>query len=112
MSAACAFVALHAVFKIGDAFANMLCPNGIWLMFMASEAGVAAGVVVHMAGGTRGCVRAFKQEEFRVVEIGRLPGLLAMALPAIGTGAAMRRCVGRYVARGTLCAGRGQQQRV
>ena len=112
MLAARAAVASCTIVEIRNAFPDMLCPDRSWLMLVAAKAGVAAGVIVEMAGRARGRVRAIEQEVFGMLEIGRLPRLLAVALPARRARTAMSRRVGRGVAGLAFRAGRRLQQGV
>ncbi len=110
MFAAAASMALHAVLEIGDALPKMPCPDRIRLMLMASEAGEPAVVIVGVAGSAGGPMRAFKQEELGVIEMGGLPAILAVAQSTIRARAAVDRSPGHFVARVAFRAGLRQQQ--
>ena len=93
---------LHTIFKVRDAFLDMLGLDSGGLMLMAAVAGIAAVIVAFVAGGTWRLVITIEQEALVVVEGGRLPRLLVMALPAIARDLAMQvtrrlRVAGRAV---------------
>jgi len=75
---------LSAVLEIANAFPQMLCPNSVGLVRVASIAGVAAGIAADMAGCAGRVVRALQLEELSMVEIGPFPACQAVALRAIG----------------------------
>ena len=101
-----AAVALHAVVEIGNAFAQVLRPDRVGLMLVASKTSVTAGVVVDMASCAGNVVIAVQQEELLVVDLRRLPSLWAVTLPAILAHSTVDRRVGRCMACGAFRAGR------
>ena len=105
-----AAVALHAVVEIGNAFAQVLRPDRVGLMLVASKTSVTAGVVVDMASCAGHVMIAVQQEELLVVDLRRLPSLRAVTLPTILAHSAVDRRVGRRMARRAFRAGRRQKQ--
>lgn len=76
-------VTLHTIVEIANAFFHVFTPNVGGRVFMATIAGVAAVVVAHVAGNTRGVVVAVQQKVFVVVKGRGSPLLLGVALCAI-----------------------------
>ena len=62
-----AAMAGHAILEVADPLPPMMSGDAVWLVFMAAVAGVAAGIIVHMAGRTGRIVIAVQLEETRMV---------------------------------------------
>ena len=76
-------VALYAVIEVADALLDVLAANVVLGMFMATVAGISAVVVADMAGRALNVVVAIQFEILGVIEGGRRPFVLAVALTAI-----------------------------
>ena len=91
-------VAFDTVLEVLDALLQVL-PAHLGLgVLVTAVAGVAAVVVVLVAGHALGLVIAVQHEELVVVEGGRLPGRVLVALPAFDLEVAVHGVLGRDVA--------------
>jgi hypothetical protein len=76
-------MAFNAVLIVSNTFFNVLSANLFRGVFVATVTGVLAVVVSEVASHTLNIVVAVKYEELVVIERGRLPPFLAVALSAI-----------------------------
>lgn len=76
-------VALDTVIEIADSFLDMLTADLFLRVLVTAIAGIAAVVVAHVAGRAFNVVVAIQFEILRVIEGGRCPFVLAVALAAI-----------------------------
>jgi hypothetical protein len=76
-------VTLYAIAKIADTFFDVLATSIFWSVLVTTIAGVAAVVVIRMAGHTACIVFRIKQETLVVIECCRNPLYLIMALAAV-----------------------------
>jgi hypothetical protein len=75
-------VAIHAFFKVSNAFFKMFRSNSVRLMFVAAVAGISVKLVFGVARRASRFMIAIEEEKLVMVERRRLPPLGAMALPA------------------------------
>jgi len=76
-------VAFDTVLEVADTFLDVFAPDLFGRVLMAAIAGVAAVVVAHMAGRAFHVMVTIQFEVLRVIEGGRRPFILAVALTAI-----------------------------
>lgn len=93
-----AAMTLDTIVELADAFFNVFPANVLQRVLMASVAGVATVVVARMAGHAACVVVTVEFEMLVVVECGRRPFLLRMALTAIAGDLLVQRVVWRLVA--------------
>ena len=79
-------------------------------MLMAAVASVLPLIAGRMASGTGGVMIPVEHEEFRVIECGWLPAILAMTLSALGCRAAMYSRCGSGMTGGAILPDRRIQQ--
>ncbi len=78
-----AAVAFHAIVEVTDAFLDVLAADLAQAVLVATVAGVALVVVTHVTGDAAVVVIAVEHEVLVVVEGGRRPLGLAVALAAV-----------------------------
>jgi len=92
----------NAIIDVANALLKMFCAKAAGLMLMAGEARVSAEDTLRMAGRARCLVRTDQREEAVVVEVCRLPAVLAMTCRAVRRPVGMK-CICRwYVTAGAL----------
>jgi hypothetical protein len=91
-----AFVAGDTICKIRDAFADMLFSDVRFGMLMAAIAGILPPVVRRMASGTGSIVIFVQNKKTVMIDRGRFPAILTVALRALC-------CRGRMVGRSGCC---------
>ena len=79
----------HTVREVRDTFPDMLGADFIFGMLMTAVAGVLPPIASRMAGGAGGVMISIEHEESGVIECGWLPAILAVALRALGSYAAV-----------------------
>ena len=102
----------HAVREVLYAFADMLGADIGFSMLVAAVAGVLPPVAGRVAGSACGVMISIEHEESCVIECGRFPAILAVALRALGGDAAVDRRRRSNMARGAVLPHRRIQQRV
>ena len=78
-----AAMALDAIGEVADTFFDMLTPDIFRGVLMATIAGVLAVVVAQMAGHAARIVMPVENEGLVMIEAGRHPFILTVALSAI-----------------------------
>ncbi len=76
-------MALGTIFVIADTLLDMLATNLLLRMFVATVAGVSTVIITHVTGDTFHIVIAIKLKVSGVIEGGRGPLFLAVALAAV-----------------------------
>jgi hypothetical protein len=103
-------VTFDAVVKIANAFLDVLAPDIVRGVFMATKAGVGAVVVADMAGDATVVVIAIKLEMFVVIKSRWRPFVLLVALAAVATDLLVQGICRRLVTRLALIPCRLLQQ--
>jgi len=105
-----AAMALDAIGEVANTFLDMLTPDIFRSVLMATIAGVLAVVVAQIAGHAARFVMPVEHESLVMIETGRDPFILTVALPAIAGDLAVQRIGWRFVATFALATRRLLQQ--
>jgi hypothetical protein len=87
-----------AILEVSNAFLQVLSSDPVRLVFMAPVAGVATVVVRRVTRRALSVVVSIQHEELGMIESGRLPLLMAMALTAASSDLSMQTVAGRLMA--------------
>jgi len=107
-----AAMAFDTIVELADAFLNVLLPDVVWRVLMASVTGIAAKVVAGMAGHTTCVVVTIEFEMLVVVECRRRPLFMSMTLATVAGDLLVQRVFWSLVAGLASIAHGGLQQGV